>query len=229
MLISFLLVSSLLLIDSSTGCCCNIKWSCGCNAFGCNCVTVNGWCKKVYDSVTHGGHVLIQPLCSNPGFGFNSGCTVCWSSQGKKDQEYCPAERRRMKRSTTIAQAYGEIHPDLIDRHEIETFLRFESKPLTSTGTAWSVWKRRTEVLIPPSRSSHKLMPTMMDSFTRQSLTHPWNDLKDSKEVNIINPCNHWRFQASYCFYQLAWNLQWWICSPVHDLNHGGSSIEHPT
>ena len=126
MLISFVLVSSLLLIDSSTGCCCNIKWSCGCNAFGCNCVTVNGWCKKVYDSVTHGGHVLIQPLCSNPGFGFNSGCTVCWSSQGKKDQEYCPAERRRMKRSTTIAQAYGNIHPDLIDRHEMETFLRFD-------------------------------------------------------------------------------------------------------
>ena len=42
-------------------------------------------------------------------------------------QEYCPA-RRRMKRSvaTTIAQAYGKIHPDLIDRHEMETFLRFD-------------------------------------------------------------------------------------------------------
>ena len=31
-----------------------------------------------------------------------------------------------MKRSTTIVQAYGEIHPDLIDRHEMETFLRFD-------------------------------------------------------------------------------------------------------
>ena len=31
-----------------------------------------------------------------------------------------------MKRSTTIAQAYGKIHPDLIDRHEMETFLRFD-------------------------------------------------------------------------------------------------------
>ena len=177
MLISFLLVSSLLLIDSSTGCCCNIKWSCGCNAFGCNCVTVNGWCKKVYDSVTHGGHVLIQPLCSNPGFGFNSGCTVCWSSQGKKDQEYCPAERRRMKRSVStrhrsfhsspvwaaISQTYGEIHPDLIDRHEMEK------------------WKRRTGAM-PPSSSSSKLMQTMMGSkqlVLMQPLkisNHNWGD-----------------------------------------------------
>ena len=159
---------------------------------------------------------------------YSAGSLLFFSLFGCMLQEYCPA-RRRMKRSTTIAQAYGKIHPDLIDRHEIETFLRFESKPLTSTGTAWSVWKRRTEVLIPPSRSSHKLMPTMMDSFTRQSLTYPWNDLKDSKEVNSINACNHWRLQASHCFYQLPWNLEWWICSPVHDLNPGGSSIEDPS
>ena len=58
---------------------------------------------------------------------------------GKKNQEYCP-HRRRMKifvstrhRSfysspvwAAISQTYGEIHPDLIDRHEMETFLRFD-------------------------------------------------------------------------------------------------------
>ena len=107
MLISFLLVSSLLLIDPSTGCCCNIKWSCGCNAFGCNCVTVNGWCKKWY----HWQGIYQE----------------CYSSKGRERQEYCP-DRRRMKRSTStaISQAYGKLHPDLIDRHAMENFLRFD-------------------------------------------------------------------------------------------------------
>ena len=33
-----------------------------------------------------------------------------------------------MKRSTStaISQAYGKLHPDLIDRHAMENFLRFD-------------------------------------------------------------------------------------------------------
>ena len=135
MWVPFLLFSSLLLIDPSTGCCCNHYESCECNWVGCNCNTVNGWCKKgYYGPVKHGGHVSIKPLCWNPGFGLQAGCLVCYSSEGAgtgredgKDEEYCP-HRRRLKRSvaTTIIQAYGEIHPDLIDRHEMENFLRFD-------------------------------------------------------------------------------------------------------
>ena len=58
---------------------------------------------------------------------YSAGSLLFFSLFGCMLQEYCP-NRRRMKRSvaTTIAQAYGEIHPDLIDRHEMETFLRFD-------------------------------------------------------------------------------------------------------
>ena len=42
---SLLLVSSLLLINPSTGCCCSGVF-CRCNIFGCNCDTANGWCIK---------------------------------------------------------------------------------------------------------------------------------------------------------------------------------------
>ena len=74
MWVSFLLVSSLLLIEPSTGC---------------------------YTAQTAGswGWGLVQPG---------------W--------------RRRMKRSTStaISQAYGKLHPDLIDRHAMENFLRFD-------------------------------------------------------------------------------------------------------
>ena len=121
MWVSFLVIfSSLLLIDPSTSCCC--IWDnqifvaregghCGCNLLGCNCATYKGWCLR-RDRGVDGKLWCVRP----------------WNGwDGKGRQEYCPA-RRRMKRSvaTTISQVYGELYDHLVDRHEMEHFLRFD-------------------------------------------------------------------------------------------------------
>ena len=58
---------------------------------------------------------------------YSAGSLLFFSLFGCMLQEYCP-NRRRMKRSvaTTISQVYGELYDHLIDRHEMEHFLRFD-------------------------------------------------------------------------------------------------------
>ena len=80
MLISFLLVSSLLLIDSSTGCCCSLAWSCDCNPLACDCKTdVYGYCMKKYREREGEG--------TGPNGKVRRGC---WTSRGRSRQDIDP-------------------------------------------------------------------------------------------------------------------------------------------
>ena len=102
-----LLVASLLFLlpDPSTECCCNWRYSCGCNIFGCNCDTdYYGYCYTLHNN--------------------------CFTSRRTKNPEHCENGRRRKKRSVTgtilEAEYAGGIYNHLMDQKAMETFLNFD-------------------------------------------------------------------------------------------------------
>ena len=52
--------------------------------------------------------------------------TICKSSKGRKEEEFCP-DRRRRRRSADTLQAYGQLYDhDLIERDAMGDFLSFD-------------------------------------------------------------------------------------------------------
>ena len=105
----------LLFPDISRACCCSWGKFCGCNFFGCNCDTVDGWCKK-----WQGGRLV--PYKG----GFIRRYKTCESSKGLGgwDEQYCPDRRRRKKSMNfALSQAYSGLYDHLIEHVAMENFL----------------------------------------------------------------------------------------------------------
>ena len=111
---------------------------------------------------------------------------VYWSSKGKK--EYC-LYRRRMKRSvaTTISQAYGELYSDLIDRREMENFLRFD---LNRDGLVSLEEANRSNATIEEVKqvdANNEQIYHCNDGFVHTAEFDASLIFKDSKEANCAN------------------------------------------